>query len=110
MTNTLEPPSVGKGPERGAVQTAPSDPALLRLHAALKQLDGAMHEALRALDVTLGRNPTPPPEDALPYRELGRLKLHLEAATAAPATTPDRNLAGMALDWEDETQEQAEEA
>ena len=41
---------------------------------------------------------------------MGRLKLHLEAATAAPEEARDRNLAGMALDWEDESQEETTEA
>lgn len=108
MNDHHEPPSVGRVAE-SVDGTAPSDPTLLRLHAALRQLDGAIYEALRALDVALGRAPSSPPEDGLPYRELGRLKLHLEAATARPAETAERNLAGMALDWEDEAQEETSE-
>jgi hypothetical protein len=77
----------------------------VRLHSALKNLDGAVHETLRALDVALGRNPTAPPEDGLTFRELGRLKLHLEAATAEPSERQDRNLAGMALDWNEDDAE-----
>jgi hypothetical protein len=86
----------------GADDTAGPDPTLVRLHASLKVLDDAIHDTLRTLDIALGRSPTPPPEAVLAFRELGRLKLHLEAATAAPSEQQERNLADMALDWSED--------
>ena len=97
-----EPPSIGRAPDRPTATNSATDPALVRLHDALKQLDGAIHDALRALDVALGREPTSGPPETLPYRELGRLKLHLESAVAEPTDDPERDLGDMALDWSDQ--------
>jgi len=58
------------------------DAALLRLHAALSELDDSIFKALRALEAALGRDITSQPERALPYREMGRLRDQLEAARA----------------------------
>ena len=102
MSSTPEPPSIGKVDHTAPTESTAPDAALLRLHAALKNLDEAMFDALRCLDVALGRNPTSTPPAELPHRELGRLKLHLEAATAPEAAPPDRNLGDMALTWDDE--------
>ena len=110
MGEQHEPPSVGRVAETAEDHVAGDDPTLVRLHAALKQLDGAIYETLRALDVALGRAPSSPPEEGLPYREMGRLKMHLEAATTTPSEAADRNLAGMALDWEDDAADEAAEA
>ncbi len=96
-----QPPSIGAPPAK-ADATIDHDPVLLRLHAALKSLDGAIYEARRALDVALGRPPASAPPEALPFREFGRLKDHLHAATTDPATEAPRSLADMALDWDDE--------
>jgi len=110
MSSTPEPPSIGKtDPPRRADSAAP-DAALVRLHGALKNLDEAMFDALRCLDVALGRNPTSTPAAELPHRELGRLKLHLEAATAPRAAPPDRNLGDMALTWDEEDDDEAANA
>ncbi len=96
-----QPPSIGEASANGD-STIDHDPVLLRLHAALKGLDDAIHEARRALDVALGRPPATAPPEALPFREFGRLKDHLDAATADPTADAPRSLADMALDWDDE--------
>jgi len=105
MSSTLEPPSVGRSKADPATESAAPDAALLRLHAALKNLDTAIFDALRCLDVALGRNPASMPPPGLPHRELGRLELHLEAATAPQEKQPDRNLSAMALSWDDDESE-----
>lgn len=73
------------------------DPALVRLYTALKQLDGALHDALRALDVAFGRSPSTGPPDALPYREIGRLKNQLEAAVRPRTDRAPRSLGEIAM-------------
>ncbi len=103
--DSVEPPSIGGSREDVEVESSALDPALLRLHSTLKALDGAIYDALRALDVALGREPTTAPGEALPFRELGRLKLHLEAATKAPEEDAERSLDDMALDWDEEAPE-----
>ncbi len=111
MSNTPEPPSVGRAKAAPTTESAAPDAALLRLHTALKNLDTAIFDALRCLDVALGRNPVSAPPEGLPHRELGRLKLHLEAATAPRQKQPDRNLGAMALTWDDdESEDRPEEA
>lgn len=97
--DSVEPPSIGGSRDDIDVESSALDPTLLRLHASLKALDVAIYDALRALDVALGREPTTGPGEALPFRELGRLKLHLEAATSEPEEERGRNLDDMALDW-----------
>lgn len=92
------PPSIGGAATTDG--TVDLDPVLLRLHATLKDLDCAIYEARRALDVALGRTPSSAPPEALPYRELGRLKDHLHMATDGPSQTAPRSLADMALDWD----------
>ena len=98
MSTTPEPPSVGRPDIKAPASSAP-DPALLRLHAALRNLDTAIFDALRTLDVVLGRTPASQPPEGLPYRELGRLKMHLEAATNGPQEPQERDLSAMALEW-----------
>lgn len=111
MSDTPEPPSIGKAEAVTATESASPDAALLRLHAALKNLDTAIFDALRCLDVTLGRSPASAPPEGLPRRELGRLKLHLESATPPQHKQPDRNLGAMALPWDDnESEDRPEEA
>jgi hypothetical protein len=100
--DSIEPPSIGGSREDVEVESSALDPALLRLHSSLKSLDTAIYDALRALDVALGREPTTGPDEVLPFRELGRLKLHLEAATREPEKERGRSLDDMALDWADE--------
>jgi hypothetical protein len=109
MSSTGEPPSLHNPAAAEDTDAAAPDGALLRLHAALKNLDAAIFDALRTLDVALGRPPASPPAEALPYRELGRLKLHLEAAAGHPPVPRERNLSAMALDWaEDEEEDEAD--
>jgi len=102
MSSTPQPPSIGKAEPVSTTESAGPDVALVRLHAALKNLDTAIFDTLRCLDVALGRNPTSTPAAELPHRELGRLRLHLEAATTPAERRPDRNLGDMALTWDDE--------
>ncbi len=93
-----QPPSIGTTPV--ADEAIDTDPVLLRLHAALRDLDNAIYEARCALDVALGRPPATAPPEALPYRELGRLKDHLGVATGEAAHVAPRSLGDMALDWD----------
>ncbi len=106
-----QPPSIGTAPA-AAESRVDQDPVLLRLHAALKGLDQAIYEALRALDIALGRSPSSAPPAALPYRELGRLKDHLHKVTPGPTETAPRSLGDMALDWDvpDDDKENSESA
>lgn len=57
-----------------------SEAALLRLHAALGDLDDAIHTARRALDRALGRQPVTDRSRALPLQELNALRDQLEQA------------------------------
>lgn len=66
-----------------------------------------MFDALRCLDVALGRDPTSAPPEELSQRELGRLKLHLEAAVEPQQERRDRDLGAMALTWDEAEAEDA---
>ncbi len=111
MSSAPEPPSVSRAKAAPKTESATPDAALLRLHAALKNLDTAIFDALRCLDVALGRSPASAPPEGLPHQELGRLKLHLESATAPRHKQPERNLGAMALTWDDdESEDRPEEA
>lgn len=92
------PRSIGAASSEPAPGTTSlTDPALVRLYEALKGLDRALHDALRALDVALGRDPTVGPPAALPLRELSRLKHQLEQASGGGARGRRMSLGDIAL-------------
>lgn len=76
---------------------AEPDAALLRLHAALRELDDSIFRALRALEAAIGREITSQPEHGLPYREMGRLRDQLEAARGTQAKASRLRFADLAL-------------
>lgn len=96
------PASIGAPRAEDDVEGLGVDASLVRLYKALKELDGAIHNALRALDVSLGRNPSSGPPKTLPYRELGRLKNQLEAATNPAGPDGRRRLVDIAREDVDE--------
>jgi len=57
-----------------------SDAMLVRLHAALTELDRALWDARSALNQALGRPPGDTPPRSLPLKELGALRDALDAA------------------------------
>ena len=90
------PASIGANAEQ-----APSlepDAALLRLHAALRELDDSIFKTLRALESALGREVTSQPERSLPYREMGRLRDQLEAARTPSRRGGRPNFAELVLE------------
>lgn len=92
-------------------ETSLTDPVLVRLYESLKGLDKAIHDTLRALDVALGREPTTGPPDGLPFRELGRLKNQLEAATGHADSQPRRrSLGDIALEVQDKPADESPRA
>ena len=91
------PASIGAAdPDR--TPSAEPDAALLRLHAALRELDDSIFKALRALEAALGREITTQPEHGLPYRELGRLRDQLEAAKGPRGGGSKLRFADLALE------------
>lgn len=93
------PASIGARREPNSLPE--SEPNLLRLHAALGDLDEAIFRALRALDLSLGREVTRAPESNLPFRELGRLRDQLRQAHERPADAGRRSFADLAGDTDD---------
>jgi hypothetical protein len=101
MSDDSMPASIGAAASEAAASDEP-DSALLRLHAALRDLDDSIFKALRALEATLGREITMQPERGLPYREMGRLRDQLELARGAPARGPRLHCADLAIESDDE--------
>lgn len=93
------PASIGAA-SADRVTSAEPDAALLRLHAALRELDDSIFRALRALEAALGREITSQPEHGLPYREMGRLRDQLEAARNPRSEGPRLRFADLAIDDE----------
>lgn len=94
MNDSL-PASIGA--RRPSAPAPEAEPALLRLHAALGELDAAIFNALRALDVALGREITRAPESNLPIRELGRLRDQLQQARGETRGAPRPSFAELAI-------------
>jgi hypothetical protein len=78
--------------------TVEPDAALLRLHAALRNLDDSIFDALRALEAALGREITTQPESNLPYREMGRLRDQLDAARGMQPGPRRHSFAELAIE------------
>ncbi len=95
--------TAARAPE-DAEGTLNPDNALLRLHAALSELDRALYEALRALDRALGRPPMDEPKRPLPLQELSSLREHLRRVRNRYETPGTRrsivDIAGEPPGWE----------
>ena len=76
--NDEMPRSIGQ--PKDSEQSYEFENSVLRLHSVLTRLDEAIFDALRAIDVALGRTVTEDPK-RLPMREIGRLRHHLEVAS-----------------------------
>ena len=104
------PASIGALNPEEAPSVEP-DAALLRLHAALRELDGSIFKALRALEAALGREITMQPDPGLPYRELGRLRDQLDAATNAPRPGGSKlRFAELAIERDEGNDDEGDEA
>ena len=102
MTDDRSMPASIGAPNPADAPSVEPDAALLRLHAALRELDDSIFKALRALESALGREITGQPAAGLPYREIGRLRDQLEAAQRPRRGSAKLRFADLAIDRDDD--------